>query len=76
MSHLRSQGARRGRPGRLAAHRKVRPVVLRLARENESRGCRRIHGELAGPGIAVAPSAVWQVLRSAGAGPWHRISGI
>jgi hypothetical protein len=39
---------RRGRSGRPAAHRKVRPVVLRLARENESQGYRRIHGELAG----------------------------
>src|ERR1039457_4687805 len=32
---------RRGRSGRPAAHRKVRPVVLRLARENESQGYRR-----------------------------------
>jgi hypothetical protein len=37
-----------------------------LARENESRGYRRIHGELAGPGITVAPSTVWQILKSAG----------
>src|SRR6516225_8130083 len=28
--------SRRGRPGRPATHRKVRAVVLRLARENES----------------------------------------
>jgi hypothetical protein len=36
----------------------VRSAVLRLARENESWGYRRIHGELAGMGIAVAPSTV------------------
>ena len=57
---------RRGRPGRPATHRKVRPVVLRLARENQPWGYRRIHGELAGPGITVAPSTVWQILKSAG----------
>jgi len=43
-----------------------RPAHARLARENESWGCRRIHGELAGLGITVARSAVWQILRSAG----------
>jgi hypothetical protein len=44
----------------------VRSVVLRLARENESWGYRRIHGELAGLGIMVAPSTAWQILKSAG----------
>ena len=58
--------SRRGRCGRPATHRKVRSVVLRLARENESWGYRRIHGELAGLGIMVAPSTVWQILKSAG----------
>jgi putative transposase len=58
--------SRRGRSGRPATHRKVRSVVLRLARENESWGYRRIHGELAGLGITVAPSTVWQILKSAG----------
>jgi putative transposase len=43
--------------------RNVRSVVLRLAGENESWGYRRIHGELAGLGIKVAPSTVWQILR-------------
>jgi putative transposase len=38
----------RGRSVRPPTHRKVRSMVLRLARENESRGYRRIHGELAG----------------------------
>jgi hypothetical protein len=52
--------SRRPRCGRPAAHRNVRSVVLRLARENDSWGYRRIHGELAGLGITVAASAVWQ----------------
>jgi putative transposase len=42
----RSRRSRRGRSGRPATHRKVRSVVLRLARENESWGYRQIHGEL------------------------------
>ena len=37
-----------------------------MARENESWGYRRIHGELAGLGVSVAPSTVWQILKSAG----------
>ena len=41
-------------------------MTLRLARENESWGYRRIHSELAGLGITVAPSTVWQILKSAG----------
>ena len=43
--------------------------MLRLARENGSWGYRRIHGELAGLGIKVAPSTVWQILKSAGIDP-------
>ena len=58
--------SRRGRSGRPATHRKVQSVGLRLARENESWGYRRIHGELAGLGITVAPATVWQILKSAG----------
>jgi putative transposase len=64
--------SRRGRSGRPATERKVRSVVLRLARENESWGYRRIHGELAGLGITVAPSTVWQILESAGIDPAPR----
>jgi putative transposase len=59
----------RGGSGRPATHRKVRSVVLRLARENESWEYRRIQGELAGLGIIVAPSTVWQILKDAGISP-------
>ena len=67
--------SRRRRSGRPAAHRNVRSVVLRLARENESWGYRRIHGELAGLGITVAPSTVWQILKTAGIDPAPRRDG-
>ena len=67
--------SRRGRPGRPAVRRDVRSVVLRLARENESWGYRRIPGELAGLGIAVAPSTVWRILKDAGISPAPRRDG-
>jgi putative transposase len=67
--------SRRGRSGRPPVRRRVRSVVLRLARENESWGYRRIHGELAGLGLAVAPSTVWQILKSAGISPAPRRDG-
>jgi putative transposase len=65
----------RGRLGHPATHRRVRSVVLRLARENESWGYRRIHGELAALGIKVAPSTVWQILKDAGISPAPRRDG-
>src|SRR5712691_6129045 len=67
--------SRRGRSGRPPVRRIVRSVVLRLARENESWGYRRIHGELAGLGIIVAPSTVWEILKDAGIGPAPRRDG-
>jgi len=67
--------SRQGRSGRPQVRRKVRSVVLRLARENESWGYRRIHGELAGLGIMIAPPAVWEILKSAGIGPAPRRDG-
>jgi putative transposase len=67
--------SRQGRSGRPATRRNVRSVVLRLARENESWGYRRIHGELAGLGITVAPSTVWQILKNAGISPAPRRDG-
>jgi transposase len=73
---VRRRWARRSRrSGRPATHRKVRSVTLRLARENESWGYRRIHGELAVLGITVAPSTVWQILKDAGISPAPRRDG-
>ena len=68
----RSQPGRSGRP---QVRRNVRSVVLRLARQNESWGYRSIHGELAGLGITVAPSTVWQILKDAGISPAPRRDG-
>jgi putative transposase len=65
----------RRRSGRPPVRRNIRSVVLRLARENESWGYRRIHGELAALGIRVAPSTVWQILKDAGVGPAPRRDG-
>jgi putative transposase len=67
--------SRQGRSGRPATHRHVRSAVVRLARENESWGYRRIHGELAGLGVTVAPSTVWQILKNAGIDPAPRRDG-
>ena len=67
--------SRCGRPGRPPTRRNVRSVVLRLARENESWGYRRVHGELAALGIVVAPSTVWRILKDAGIGPAPRRDG-
>jgi putative transposase len=70
-----SRRSRQGRSGRPATHRKVRSVVLRLARENESWGYRRIHGELVRLGHPIAASTVWQILHDAGIGPAPRRTG-
>ena len=50
----------RGRSGRPATRRNIRALVLRLARENPEWGYRRIHGELAGLGVKMAASTVWE----------------
>ena len=44
-------------------------LVLRLARENPGWGYRGIHGELAGLGVKVAASTVWEILNKAGTDP-------
>jgi transposase len=62
----RSRPHRRGRPRTL---RSIRALVLRLARENDCWGYRRVHGELLTLGVKVAASTVWEILRKAGIDP-------
>jgi putative transposase len=73
----RRQAARsmRGRTGRPSTRRTVKALVLRLARENPEWGYRRIHGELAGLGVNVAASTVWEILKTHGIGPAPRRTG-
>jgi transposase len=59
----------RGRTGRPATRRNIKALVLRLARENPEWGYRRIHGELAGLGVKVAASNVWEILKASGVDP-------
>ncbi|MEV4020500.1 integrase core domain-containing protein [Nonomuraea angiospora] len=57
------------RPDRPPTHRRIQTLVQRLARENPSRGYRRIHGEPAMSAIKVAPSTVWEILHRKGIEP-------
>ncbi len=75
---LRRRWARQsrcGHTGRPPTRRSVRSLVLRLARENESWGYRRVHGELAALGVTVAPSTAWQILKDADIDPAPRRDG-
>ena len=65
----------RGKTGRPAARRNIKTLVLRLARENPGWGYRRIHGELAGLGVKIASSTVWEILKKAGIDPAPGRSG-
>ncbi|WP_223297440.1 hypothetical protein [Catenulispora acidiphila] len=71
---LRRRRAKKSRPknGRLATHRNIKTLIPRMARQNPGWGYRRIHGELAGLGIAVAASTVWEILKEAGVDPAPR----
>jgi putative transposase len=64
-----------GKTGRPATRRNIKAVVRRLARENPGWGYRRIHGELAGLGVKVAASTVWEILRASGIDPALRPAG-
>jgi putative transposase len=61
-----------GKTGRPATRRNIKALVLRLARENPGWGYRRIHGELAGLGVKIAASTVWEILKNAGIDPTPR----
>jgi putative transposase len=65
----------RGKTGRPATRRNIKTLVLRLARENPEWGYRRIHGELAGLGVKIAASTVWEILKKAGIDPAPGRSG-
>jgi putative transposase len=65
----------RGRAGRPATRPNIQALVRRLARENPEWGYRRIHGELAGLGVKVAASTVWEILKASGTGPALRRAG-
>ena len=54
------------RPGRPSIPVGTARLVVRLARENPTWGYRRIHGELVGMGIGLAPSSVWAILKRHG----------
>jgi putative transposase len=53
------------KPGRPPAGQEMRDLVLRLARENPSRGYRRVHGELSRLGHHLSAATVRRILRAA-----------
>ena len=60
------------RPGRPAADREIRELVLRLAGENPRWGYRRVHGELTRLGHHVSEATVRRILRARGCRPAPR----
>jgi putative transposase len=56
----------RRKPGRPSTGTSLKAMVVQMARENPAWGHRRIQGELARLGHAIAASTVWEILRAAG----------
>jgi transposase len=67
--------SKRRQPGRPPAVRSIARLAVRLATENPLWGYRRVHGELTKLGVRVAPSTVYEILRSSGIDPAPRRSG-
>jgi putative transposase len=65
-----------GKTGRPATLRNIQALIRRLARENPGWGYRRIHGEMAGLGVKVAASTVWEILKASGIDPARRRTGL
>jgi len=65
----------RRKPGRPPAVSSITGIIVRLAKENPTWGYRRIHGDITKPGVTVAQSAVWEILRNAGIDPAPRRAG-
>src|ERR1039457_2054433 len=73
--HRQAARSVRGRTGRPATRQTIRALDVRLARDNPEWGYRRIHAELAGLGVNVAASTVWEILKTHGTGPAPRRTG-
>ncbi len=63
-------------PGRPPTSTELRRLVVAMASENPTWGYRRIHGELVGLGHGIAPSTIWQILRSADIDPAPQRSSV
>jgi transposase len=65
----------RRRPGRPSTGISVKTLIVRMARDNPAWGHRRIQGELARLGHAIAVSTVWEILHAVGIDPAPRRAG-
>src|SRR5450631_634655 len=75
LAATRYDTSKRRKPGRPPTVRSIARLTVRLARENPLWGYRRIHGELTKLGATVAPSTVYEILRSSGINPAPRRDG-